>query len=65
MYHLIEYCFVWHGATADCPEACLAKRVLAKFCVAGIGNFGEHLRALALLNRPLLLMVCDDMLINL
>lgn len=46
MYHLIEYCFVWHGATADCPEACLAERVLAlarqNFYVAGIGNFGEH-----------------------
>lgn len=35
------------------PEACSTERALAKICVMGIGNFGERLRALALLNMPL------------
>lgn len=35
-----------------CSEACSTERALTKICVAGVGNFGEHSRPLALLNKP-------------
>lgn len=36
----------------SCSEACSTELALTKICVAGVGNFGEHSRPLALLNKP-------------
>lgn len=41
-----------HRTTRLTTKACSAERALAKFCVAGIGNFGERSRALSLLKTP-------------
>lgn len=46
------------------PEVCSAERALS-ICVAGLGNFGDRLRALcALLNTPQVCLLCCQSFIH-